>query len=248
MLVDKERFIKERIIGRKELLGNIVDQFRSLDPIAIHQFGSGGKGYTDEFSDLDIWVTFADNKVDLVLQNLGKTFREIAPVLVRHYSRSWSPVGGSANSVIHETSNGLFVVDYYISKYSETVIKADAVVLYGDDSLKRGDWRRNIDVDKDARDIHSLTKDLDTLIDLLFISTKGIVRRWKDDGYINNFRLVYRKFRQRYQLKMKRRRISLSFRSNYRVLSDLNKVANKRQRRAITKVKKYLRKVEQLYG
>src|SRR3989344_8779070 len=138
--MNREEFRRRRIEGRKKLLENIINAFKSLHPVAIHQFGSSVNGFKDEFSDIDIWITFKDDEVENVVKKLNTIFKNISPIVVRHYSKSWSPVGGSANSVIHETKNGLFIVDYYISKYSETVIKKDSIVLYGDDILPRGEW------------------------------------------------------------------------------------------------------------
>ncbi len=245
--MDREEFRQKRIECRKQLLEKIIDTFKSLHPVAIHQFGSGTTGFKDEFSDIDIWITYEDDKVDDMLKQLSNIFRDIAPVLIRHHSKSWSPVGGSANSVIHDTEFGPFVVDYYISKLSETVIKDDSKILFGDDSLKRGIWRLNKEVDKNMHDSHTLKKDVDLLLDLIFISIKGIVRKWVGDDFVNILRTVHKDLRKRYDRKIKRRRISLSFRSDYRLLSDLYHIANKNQRRAISKIRRYAKQVEALH-
>src|SRR5689334_23091449 len=108
--MDLKEFRQNRIKGRQQLLEKIIEEFKSLDPVAIHQFGSGPNGFKDEFSDIDIWITFKDSEIKNILPKLGQVFNQIAPVIVRHHSKTWSPVGGSANSVIHETEFGLFVV------------------------------------------------------------------------------------------------------------------------------------------
>lgn len=246
--MDKEEFRQKRIKERAQLLETITKTFQSFSPVAIHQFGSGSNGYKDEFSDIDIWITFKDGDIGNILNQLGKIFDSIAPVLVRHYSRSWSPVGGSANSVIQDTEFGPFVVDYYISKFSEAVIKENSKVLFGDDSLKRGAWRLNKEVDKNMHDSHTLKKDINLLLDLIFISIKGIVRKKEGDDFVNTLRTVHRNFRRRYDGTIKRRQISLSFRSDYRLLSDLYHMANKNQRKAISKIRRYAKKVEALYA
>lgn len=246
--MDREKFRQKKIEGRKQLLEKIIDTFKSSHPVAIHQFGSGTTGFKDEFSDIDIWITYEDNKINDVLKQLSNILRDIAPVLIKHHSKSWSPVGGSANSIVHDTEFGPFVVDYYISKLSETVIKEDSKVLFGDDSLKRGAWKLNKEVDKDMHDSHTQRGDINLLLDLIFISIKGIVRKWEDDDFLNTLRAVHRDSRKRYDGKIKRRRISLSFRSNYRLLSDLYHIANKSQRRAIFKIRRYAKQVEALYA
>jgi predicted nucleotidyltransferase len=242
-----EEFKQQRVEGREQLLRKIVDTFTSLQPVAIHQFGSGTRGFQDEFSDIDIWITFKDNEIAFVLKELPQILRGIAPVLLRHYSKSWSPVDGSANSVIHETEYGVFVVDYYLSKLSETVIKDDSLVLYGDDSLERGEWKLNKEVNESVHDSHTLKKDIDLLIDLLCISVKGIVREWDDDVFVNTLQKVHEALREKYDTGIKRRRIRLTFTSHRRLLSDLYQIANKRQKRAIDKIRQYINQVESLY-
>jgi predicted nucleotidyltransferase len=245
--MNREEFKHKRIKGRTQLLEIITINFKSFNPVAIHQFGSGPNGYKDEFSDIDIWITFKDDDIGSILNQLSNIFESIAPVLVRHYSKSWSPVGGSANSIIFDTKYGLFVVDLYISKLSETVIKTDSQILFGDDSLKRGEWKLNRTVNKDMHDSHSLKKDIDLLLDLEFISVKGIVRKWENDDFINILKSVYRDFRKRNNLKLKRRHISLSYKSLHRILNDIYPLANKKQKLGIYKIRKYTKQVEILY-
>jgi len=245
--VNIEEFKQKRIEGRKQLLEKIINTFKSLDPVSIHQFGSGTKGFKDEFSDIDIWVTLKDAEIDTALSKLNKIFIDIAPILVKHHSKSWSPVGGSANSIIHNTEFGLFVVDYYISKFSETLIKKDSKILYGDDSIKRGEWKLNKHVTKDIHDSHTLRKDIDLLLDLIFISVKGIVRKWENDDFTNTLKTVHKLFRKRYGKKLKRRYIRLDYKTDYKLLSDLYPISNKRQRRAINKIRKYINQVNTLY-
>lgn len=178
MQMGKEEFIQRRIKGRGQLLEKIVETFKTLSPEAIHQFGSGTKGFKDEFSDIDTWITFKDKDIDKVLGKLSHVFKSTAPILVKHHSKTWSPIGGSSHSIIHEVNGDLFVADYYISKASETVLKKDSKVLYGNDTFKKGEWRLNRHVNEKLKETHTLKKDIDLFLDLIFISLKGIVREW----------------------------------------------------------------------
>lgn len=242
--MNKDEFRQRMIGGRKQLLEKIVDTFKSLNPVAIHQFGSGSTDFKDEFSDLDIWVTFKNDEVESILPKLNSIFKSIAPVLVRHYSKTWSPIGGSANQVIHETNAGLFIVDYYISKVSETSMPEDSVLLCGSDRVSRGEWKIN----KSVKDAHTLKNDINWALNTIFISVKGIVRRWDSPDFVNNLKIAHQKFRKRHKNKIKRRKIALSFKFDYRLLSDLYPIANQKQRKAISKIKNYLNQVERLYG
>lgn len=243
----REEFAAKRIEGRDRLLKKIVKKFKGLNPVAIHLFGSGVKGFKDEFSDIDIWITFKDGGADRAQRELPFVFGEIAPVLVKHHSKTWSPIEGASYSVIHETRSGLFVVDYYVSKLSKTVLPRESRVLYGDDSLVRGEWKLNRHVNEKMKDSHTCKKDVDLLINLIFTSFKGIVRKWNDGGFLNTLKAVHKGFRERYPGKLKPRRISLSFSSGYKLMSDLYRISNKRQKRAIGKIREHAERVEELY-
>src|SRR3989344_39580 len=239
-----EEFKKARVQGREELLSKIVEVFGKFKPVAIHQFGSGATSYKDEFSDLDIWFTFADEEIEAVIKNQNNISQKIAPVLVKHKSKSWSPLGGSATLIIHKTKFGLFQVDYYISKLSNTVIKPKAKLLYGRDVLKRGEWI----LDKDAKESHTLRKDISLLLCLIFIGIKGVVRGWRGPEFENNIKIVHKRLQSSYSKKIRGRRIKLSFKLIYRLLADSNPLSSKSQKSAIQKIGQYARVVEGLYA
>ena len=238
-----EEFKKTRFEGREKLLNRILKVFKQFKPVAIHQFGSGAVGYKDEFSDLDLWFTFRDDEVGVIVKDQNKILKSIAPVFLKHQSKTWSPLGGSATLIIHSTEFGLFQVDYYISKFSETIIQRGALVLYGSDLLKRGEWRLN----KGAKSSHTLKKDISLLLILVFISIKGIIRKWEGPDFENNIKFVYKRLQKNYGIRMKRRRINLSFKLIYKLLVDLYPLANKVQKRSIVKIKNYAEQVEHLY-
>lgn len=239
-----EEFRQARIRGRKELLSKIVEVFSEFKPIAIYQFGSGAATYKDEFSDLDIWLVFADEEVGTVTGTQNTIFKEIAPMLVKHQSKSWSPPGGSATLIIHKTNFGLFQVDYYISKLSNTFIKPKAKLLHGRDVLKRGEWI----LDKDAKESLTFRKDVDLLLCLIFIGIKGIIRKWEGPEFENNIKLVHKRLQKNYSKRIRGRRIKLSFKLIYRLLADLHNLSSKSQKRAIVEIGQYAKVVEGLYA
>lgn len=246
-MINKEEFVQRRVSERDLLLKKIVEEFKILKPAAIHLFGSGATGFADEFSDLDVWITFKDADISQALTQLNKTFPKIAPTLVKHQSKAWSPVGGSSHSIIHKIGHDLFVVDYYISRLSETTILSESKALYGDDSIKRGEWKLNRHVNKKIKDTHTFRKDVDLLLDLIFISVKGIVRKWENDDFRKTLEAVYKSFLERYPGTLKHRPVELSFQLIYELLEDLLSISNKRQKRAISQIRKYTKLIEDLY-
>ena len=240
-------FLKRRAENREKLLAKIVKEFQTLDPAAIHLFGSGVNGFKDEFSDIDIWITIDDGKLKNTLNHLTSIYKSIAPILLKHNSKTWSPVGGRASSIIHEFNGDLFVVDYYISKLSETILPYNAKRLFGVDSITKGEWRLNQHVYPKMKDTHTLRKDVDLLLDLIFISYKGIIRQWQNDEFINTIKKVHQNIRQKYKVELPARRISLTNESNDRLLDDLYQIVNQRQKKVVNKIREFGRLVEQNY-
>src|SRR5690606_6334757 len=127
-------------------------------------------------------ITFKDSDINRIIKSKNQIFKSIAPVISIHTSKTWSPVGGSANSVIHETDHGLFIIDYYLAPESNSKILSDASILHGDNSLKRTTHLiLNKEVNNNVKETHTLQKDINLLINLIFISLKGIVRNTDND-------------------------------------------------------------------
>lgn len=245
--MSKSSFLKRRVENREKLLAKIVKEFQALDPLAIHLFGSGVNGFKDEFSDIDIWVTIDDDKLKNSLNHLTSIYKSIAPILLRHNSKTWSPVSGRASSIIHEFNGDLFVVDYYISKLSETILPSCSKRLFGADTLNKGEWRLNRHVHKEMKDTHTLRKDVGLLLNLIFISYKGIIRQWQNDEFINTIKKVHQNIRQKYKVELTARRISLTNESNDRLPDDLYQIVNQRQKKVVNKIREFGRLVEQNY-
>lgn len=242
-----KEFRDSRIKGREELLGKIIKVFKQYNPVSIYQFGSGATEYKDEFSDLDIWVTFKDDEVNEIVKNKSRIFRNISDVLLRHYSKSWSPIGGSADLVIYYTKYSLFQVDYYISKFSKTTVQYNARVLFGSDLIKRD--LSNTDnwiLKRDLNESQTLKRDINLLLCLIFISIKGIIRKWDSPEFENTIKIVYKRI-QDSSGKTKLRRIKLSFKVIYLLLEDLYPLSDNSQKIAIDRIRDYAKEVEGLY-
>lgn len=238
-----QEFKKRRIKGRERLLQKILEVFKELTPVAIHQFGSGAYGYKDEFSDLDIWITFEDNKIEQVVRDQKRIFKSMAPILIQHKSKKNSPIGGSATLVIYNIEQELFQVDYYLSKLSETVIKDDAKILFGDDTLIRGEWR----LDKEASERKSLQKRITFLVVMAFISIKGVIREWKSPEFENTIETAYKKVGELSKSNLKPLPQKLSFELIYSLLDNLAPLTNREQKKALETIDSFTKTVQTIY-
>ena len=238
-----DHFKQNRIKGRDILQQKIVEVFKNLNPVAIHQFGSGSYGYKDEFSDLDIWVTFDDKDIGQIILMQDKIFKSLGTILIKHKSKKNSPLGGSATLIIYETEYGLFHIDFYLSKLSETIIKKDAKVLFGSDALPRGEWK----LSPKEVERKSLKKVITYLIVMSFIFIKGVIRKWDAPELIDIIQKRYIFVEEKSGQKLASLPAKISFNLIYRLLKNLYPLANTKQRLAIEKIKDYATTVKRLY-
>lgn len=241
--MDKEEFKQKRIEGRKELLEKIIEIFKKLNPVAIHQFGSGASGYKDEFSDIDIWVTFKDDQIDEIVKQREKIFKSIGSILIKHESKTNSPLGGSATLILYNNADGIYQVDFYISKVSETVILKDARVLYGSDSFPRGEWK----LSPGLKERKGLGRMMNFLIVMSFILTKGVIRKWERGDLEEIIKKAYMMVQEKSGTTLKQLPGKISFKLIYNILENLYPLANNKQRQAITKIKDFAKEVQKLY-
>ncbi|MDO8608947.1 MAG: hypothetical protein Q7R95_00205, partial [bacterium] len=101
---------KNKIKGREILHNKILETFKNLKPVSIHQFGSGINGYRDEFSDLDMWITFEDDVIDGIVNKRDEIYSTIALILIKSENPQNSPLGGKYSLVIFDTEYGLYHV------------------------------------------------------------------------------------------------------------------------------------------
>ncbi|MDO8619308.1 MAG: hypothetical protein Q7R49_05190 [Candidatus Daviesbacteria bacterium] len=239
--MDQEDFKKNKILGREILHNKILEVFKSYNPVAIHQFGSGVNGYRDEFSDMDIWVTFEDEVIDEIVSKRDEIYSKIAPVLIKNEKPENSPLGGKYSMVIFETDHGLYHVDTYLSKRSQTNIRPEAIFHHGSDELQRGEWI----LDSNAREEENPAIVLDFLICMIFIGIKMVVR--KNTEFLDFLCTSYNREKLKYFPELKDIEKKYDFEMLYNMLNELDTEANSRQEHAIEKIKDYYNQVRAVY-
>jgi hypothetical protein len=226
---------RERRAGRAELLARAIEAFAARQALAIHQFGSLARGDGDALSDLDLWITVPDERLPGVDRQRAGTYRRVADVLIRHEAAQNSPLGGRYSLVIHRTATGLYHIDYYLAPRSTSVILPEARALYGDDSLPRGSWQLNVP----ASAATSVAERVAFLPCLAFIGVKKVRRR--DAAFMGFLAAEYRRFIAQYHLPLEAIGDAPRLATIERLLRQVARVADRRQRRAIEEiVQRYL--------
>lgn len=231
---------ENKIKGREILHNKILETFKSLNPISIHQFGSVVNGYRDEFSDLDMWITFEDDVIDEIINRRDEIYSKIAPILIKNENPQNSPFGGKYSLVVFDTEYGLYHVDFYLSKKSQTNIRPESIFHYGSDELPRGEWI----LDKEAMSEESADFILDFLICMLFIGIKMVVR--KNTEFLDFLLNTYYQAKLKYFYNMKDIKNNYDMETLINILNELSSQSNPKQKYAIEKIKDDCIKIKQI--
>lgn len=228
-----------RLQKRAELLDTITKSFSELQPLAIHQLGSLAKGNADEFSDLDIWITFPDEDLKTIIKNRHETYEKVSPVLMKYEAPENNPVGGKYTLVIYDTPQGLYQVDYYLAPQSKTHILPEAILLWGDDGIERGEWIMDIS----AKPKQSPAEKIDFLICLSFIGIKKVMR--KDKRFLDSLFSNYQQLKNHYSDQLEDIQSPYTLESINTLLDQLLKYSNNHQTSAIEKIKQEIIDIQQ---
>lgn len=231
-------FEQRQIAARDHLLEQVRAVFARHDAIAIHQLGSLARDEGDALSDLDLWITFADETLPGIVTRREQIYAEVAEVLISYEALQNRPLGGSYRLVVYKAAGTLMQVDYYLAPRSSSIVLPEARLVYGNDAFPRGQWL----IDQSVSTPVSTSERIDFLICMSFIGVKKVLRR--DEAFIRFLLSQYDQFVETYRLDLRPIKCGLHLDTFERLLGELVQVADERQRRAIDEIiHRYLRLV-----
>jgi predicted nucleotidyltransferase len=240
-----EQFKQQRNKGLISLKRKLSEVFSKNGIIAIHQFGSFAKGQDDEFSDLDIWITVNDKDLRKVINDRNDLYSSIGDKVITFEPPQNAPPEGMYSMVIFQTEYGFYHVDFYLVGKLKTKILPEARIIFGDDSLPRGDWFE----DQKAKNIPPLntpSSRIDFIICMAFVGVKYVVRHGK--SFLDFLTEQYSINRNEYFPQLEEIKNDYDFNTIRFILDQHLKVADEKQKKAIDKLKEYLSEVSQNYG
>jgi predicted nucleotidyltransferase len=239
-----DQFKQKRLQGTKLVTQKIISTFSKNGAVAIHQFGSFAKGSEDELSDQDIWITIKDEDLSAIINKRDELYSQIGKIIIKIEPPQNAPTDGMYSLVIHETNQGLFHVDYYLAKLSQTKILPESKVIYGDDNLPRGDWFEDQIKDQTPTKL-SPSERIDFIICMSFIGVKYVVR--KIHPFLDFLFKQHDINKNEYFPDLEEINNTYEFKTIYQILQNHLKVSNDQQKKAINKVTNYLSEVEDFY-
>jgi predicted nucleotidyltransferase len=240
MSLSKEAFNQQKIEARDVVREKAIATLQTLNPVALHQFGSGGRGEGDAFSDVDLFLTLDDEKFDSSVAGRINTYTSIAPVLLRLFNKVPNPAGWYHDLIIHDTPSGLVHVDYYMTPRSKVILPPNAKLISGEDGLLSGEWNLPPETNASGHDL------LDGILAMSYIGVKGVVRGW-DSGFFDFLRGLYTAYQRDEDSNMP----DLPPLNNHQliqvILGNLERAGNENQIRANSKILEYAKQVAELY-
>ena len=234
-------FRTQKIEAREAIHEHAVATLKALHPLALHQFGSGGRGEGDEFSDIDLFATLPDSELASKVEYRLETYAQVAPLLVRLYQTKANPAGWYHDLILYDTPGGIVHVDYYLTPRSKVVLPPNAKLLLGEDNLPMGEWSLPPEKDSAGHDLY------DGILAMSYIAVKGVVRKW-DPGFFEWLTTLYDSYVRDVNQNLAPLPKQYDFAFIEAILRSTKEEGNKKQHLANQKITAYLEKVSALYS
>lgn len=240
--LDLEHFKEEKITERERLKSSSIKVFSQSGAIAIDQFGSGANGYKDEFSDLDLWVTFPDNLMDNIKDNTDQIYSRIGKVLIKCEVPSLNPLRGRYNFVIFDQGNNLYNSDFHLAIKSNSKVLPEAKHLWGD-TLPHGERV----VEQPVIGHNTAEGDLNYLICMAYMLIVANIRGGWDKTHADFLRNGYGFLQQYHHQQFPSLPDGSDFVFLRKLLENLKPVSDSKQLNALTRIQEYADKTSRLY-
>lgn len=221
---------------RKARLQKIKKIFEEI-AIEGHFFGSMARGTADEFSDVDVWLTFRNEDMTQALENRFEYYAQIGDIVHIVEPPQNSPVGGIQSTVLYKTKVGLFIVDYSLCPLATAFITKEGKKLFGLD-LPLGEAGFN-----PQKIVVLESYRIDFFISFIFNGIKKLVR--KDDAGFDHVLREYEYLSSRYGLEVKElTRADHSFDTLKEIIKNIYELSTDRQKKALIEISAFIKIVE----
>ncbi len=215
---------------------NDIAAFFKDDAVEAHIFGSTARGTNDALSDIDVWITFEDEKIREVIENRMISYIKFGHIVLLHEMQNNFPLNGIQTAIIYKIENELVRIDFYLCPFSSSRILPDSKVLFENKRVETG----NI-IPETKRTPRDISDRITFLISMCFNGIKKIVRGDADftDFLISEFHKDRKEIPELASVPNEP-----TFDMLRKALSVLNTVSNSEQKAAISEINEFLARVE----
>ncbi len=225
---------------RNKIVEKIKKVFESF-ALEGHLSGSLAKGNADNFSDVDVWLTFSDKNFPEILENRFEYYSQIGEIVHICEPPQNAPIDGVQSFVLYKTKIGLIPVDYYLCPQSTSITTTEGKNLFGDILLPIGEIKLNPQK-KDVSDSYRI----DFFISFIFNAIKKIIRKNK-----NALSTVFREYEylsERYDIVIPPiANTENAFITLEKIIGNIKKIANEKQKKTLTEIQMFIMQIKKQY-
>jgi len=125
----KELFA-EKMKGIQDRLVEEMSTYFEPQAVEAHVLGSIARGEHDAFSDIDIWITYEDDKMQEAIENRMDVYKKFGEIVLLHEMQNNFPLHGIQTAIVYKIDGELFRVDFYLCPLSSSTKKPGSKVLF----------------------------------------------------------------------------------------------------------------------
>jgi predicted nucleotidyltransferase len=215
-----------------------ISNFFEDKAIEAHVFGSMAKGTNDALSDIDIWITFKDSKIENILRNRMDFYSNLGEIVIWHEMQNNFPLDGIQTAVIYKIEGELIRVDFYLCPFSSSRVLPGSKILFEKVRVEVGDI-----IPETKRIRKDLSDRITFFVCMCFNGIKKVVR--KDKKFMDFLFSEFQKYENDIPELMTVPKEN-NFETIKKSLCVLAKVSNEEQKKAILDIGIFLEKVERI--
>ncbi|MEX0918663.1 MAG: nucleotidyltransferase domain-containing protein [Candidatus Paceibacterota bacterium] len=232
-----KEFSQKMMAIRNRTVKEIVNFFK-VEAIEAHILGSLAKGTNDALSDVDIWLTFEDEKMPTVLEKRMATYAQFGQIILLNEMPNNFPLNGVQTAVLYKISGELLRVDFYLCPLSSSRILPGSKILFANKEVPVGSI-----IPETKKKPGNISDRITFLISMCFIAIKKVVRK---DPAFTDFLLSEFSKSEKDIPALATVPKAHTFDMIKKALAALETVADPKQKTAIKEIDKFLTKIESL--
>lgn len=214
---------------------NIVDFFKD-EAIEAHVFGSIARGTNDALSDIDIWITFDDDKVQKIIEDRMSCYAKFGEIILLHELQNNFPLNGIQTAIIYKIDDELIRVDFYLCPFSSSRVLPDSKILFEKKTIEIGSI-----IPETKTTPRDISDRITFFISMCFNGIKKVTR--KDITFIELLLNEFKKYEKEIP-ELSTIQKECSFDMIKKSLAILDTLSNPEQKSAIKEISRFLIKVE----
>lgn len=215
-----------------------IKNFFISQALEAHVFGSIARGTNDVLSDIDIWITFEDSKIQKAIEERMNYYAKFGQIVLLHEMQNNFPLDGIQTAIIYKIEGELIRVDFYLCPLSSSRVLPDSKILFENQKVEIG----NI-IPETKRTPRDPSDRVTFFICMCFNGIKKVVRG--DTSFTDFLTTEFQKYEKEIP-ELATIPKEPTFNMIRKALIVLDTVSNPEQKAAIVEINDFLTKVEAL--